>query len=361
MKRVWTKRLAMLLMCLLCLTVWAAAEEIPEETAPIAEPAEIAVIPEAEAPAEEAPVEVELAETDEPMEAVEPEAPAPEEPAEDPEEHEPVVAPEEPEAPEAPEATEAPEAVEEEPAPETDSEENIVLIPELKLDNNKKERVELSAETPNAVYSVKVSRDMTLALRAEGFPVTMKLTNQRTGEETLFKPTPEEKRAGVLEITVALRRGEYLLTIEAMEPGSEGLCLLSAAEAVDEGELIPEEELIPDEEIIPVEVALSEAETGEESLEIEDYDTPLGLDPDEIGVTLIAAYGEDASVTLTAVVTGCDPALVTVDWQYSPDGGVTVYTVEDAHGLAYAYTVNDNNRDYLWRAVVTRVGESEAE
>lgn len=60
-----------------------------------------------------------------------------------------------------------------------------------------------------------------------------------------------------------------------------------------------------------------------------------------------------AEVTLTATVIGCDPSQVTIEWQYSPDGGTTVIAVEDAHSFEYHYTVDRTNKHYLWRAVIT--------
>ncbi len=64
-----------------------------------------------------------------------------------------------------------------------------------------------------------------------------------------------------------------------------------------------------------------------------------------------AAVGDE--ITLTAEILGCDPSQVTIEWQYSPDGGLTVVTVEDANDFEYRYTVDRTNMYYVWRAVVT--------
>ena len=60
-------------------------------------------------------------------------------------------------------------------------------------------------------------------------------------------------------------------------------------------------------------------------------------------------------VTLTAVLQGCDPEQVVIRWEYSPDGGETICMVPEATGTVYCYEVNQENKDYLWRAVVTTV------
>ena len=43
-----------------------------------------------------------------------------------------------------------------------------------------------------------------------------------------------------------------------------------------------------------------------------------------------------------------------VTWEYSPDGGRTVFTAEGEHGRTLVYTYSEETRDYIWRVKVDR-------
>ena len=131
--------------------------------------------------------------------------------------------------------------------------------------------------------------------------------------------------------------------IPGEEPAEE-----SAEEPIDE----PKKELTGAEE--PAE------ETGEESAEeqaglTEESEPETEAEP--LAVTISAFYeGElryGSTVTLTAVLSVDDPEAV-VTWEYSPDGGHTVFAVEDEYGSTLTYTYSEDTRNYSWRAVVNR-------
>ncbi len=117
--------------------------------------------------------------------------------------------------------------------------------------------------------------------------------------------------------------------------------------------------------------AAAEAENpdaGEEAeaVEIADGTVPTERDESPIRVTVTASLdAEDtaesgATVILRAEVQGCDPEDVRIQWQYSPDGGETVFTVPDADGMEYRFQVDEQNILYVWRAVATRAEAPEA-
>ena len=145
--------------------------------------------------------------------------------------------------------------------------------------------------------------------------------------------------------------------IPGEEPAEE-----SAEEPIDE----PKKELTgapaeePAEE--PGEESAEEPaeESGEESVEeqaglTEESEPETEAEP--LAVTISAFYeGElryGSTVTLTAVLSVDDPEAV-VTWEYSPDGGHTVFAVEDEYGSTLTYTYSEDTRNYSWRAVVNR-------
>ena len=65
-------------------------------------------------------------------------------------------------------------------------------------------------------------------------------------------------------------------------------------------------------------------------------------------------YG--SKIVLTATFSVEDPN-ATITWQYSPDGGETIYDVEGEHGKTLVYTFSEENADYSWRVAVYRSSE----
>ena len=56
-------------------------------------------------------------------------------------------------------------------------------------------------------------------------------------------------------------------------------------------------------------------------------------------------------VVLTGEVIGVDRPYA-LQWQYSPDGGETVYDVEGATELTYRYVADEASLGYVWRLSV---------
>ena len=65
------------------------------------------------------------------------------------------------------------------------------------------------------------------------------------------------------------------------------------------------------------------------------------------------ALCDGTKVTLTAVFSADDPDAV-ITWEYSPDGGRTVFTAEGEHDRTLVYTYSEETRDYIWRVKVYR-------
>ena len=78
---------------------------------------------------------------------------------------------------------------------------------------------------------------------------------------------------------------------------------------------------------------------------------------DPFAVTMSASYEgalcDGTEVTLTAVFSADDPDAV-ITWEYSPDGGRTVFTAEGEHDRTLVYTYSVETRDYIWRVKVYR-------
>ena len=69
---------------------------------------------------------------------------------------------------------------------------------------------------------------------------------------------------------------------------------------------------------------------------------------------------ENTEAVLTAVFYGfSDEDEYTIQWQYSPDGGATVYDAEDGTGPEYRYLVTEETIRYSWRVMVTLEAEEE--
>lgn len=257
---------------------------------------------------------------------------------------------------------------------------------------------EWDGETREKTLRLYVPYDMDAELRTEGLAVRLTLTRTSDGETRMFQPVQEGTDLRPVEARVRLTRGEYSLRLEKVNESDAGVCRLWITEAAPETEETPEEapaveESLPedgDDAAAPEETEEAPQadqetpEIREDGTEPEDADMPDG--PEETDETAAEdtdglasdalpddtdanATEEDVTVTVTAVcsgdevvltarVTGCDPALVTVEWQYSPDGGQTVFSVADCHDFEYRFTIGEENRAYLWRAAVTRVGEA---
>ena len=62
---------------------------------------------------------------------------------------------------------------------------------------------------------------------------------------------------------------------------------------------------------------------------------------------------EGMTVILSAQLIGFENDEYTLQWQYSPDGGVTAIDIAGANGLQYGYFLNRDNMNYLYRVVVS--------
>ncbi len=203
------------------------------------------------------------------------------------------------------------------------------------------ESIEILPETPAETEKTAGTESVEALAPAEaGEPV-----GEESVEALPEAPAEADEPAGAQSV-------ETLPETSAEEPaGTESVEVFPEAPAEDE-----ESAEAGSVEITPDAPAAAESVEGsEEEIELE----PIECEVPEIHVRVTAAMagterpGLGTEVVLTAEVTGCDPRRVNVEWQYSPDGGVTAVTVEGAHSLEYRYTVTWENQGYLWRAVVT--------
>ena len=169
-----------------------------------------------------------------------------------------------------------------------------------------------------------------------------------SAEETAGEPTgePGEEPAEELTENPAEESGEETAGEETGELG-EG--------PSDEPTEEPGEE--SGEESTEETTEESAAESAEESAEELDGDAETETEAEPFAVMISASYeGElcyGSEVTLTAVLSVDDPEAVVV-WEYSPDGGQTVFAVEDEHSSTLTYTYSEETRDYSWRVAVNR-------
>ena len=122
----------------------------------------------------------------------------------------------------------------------------------------------------------------------------------------------------------------------------------STEEPVEEAPAEPTEKPVEEAPAEPAEEPVAEAPAPE--------DTAAPAD-DPFDVVMSASFeGElcyGTTVTLTAVFSVEDPDAVIV-WEYSPDGGRTIFTVEGEHSPTLVYTYSEENKDYSWRVTVYR-------
>ena len=168
------------------------------------------------------------------------------------------------------------------------------------------------------------------------------------GEESSEEPTEESTEEPDEELTEnpAEESGEETAGEETGELGEE---------PSDEPTEEPGEE--PAEGSTEETTEESAAESAEESAEELDGDAETETEAEPFAVMISASYeGElcyGSEVTLTAVLSVDDPEAVVV-WEYSPDGGQTVFAVEDEHSSTLTYTYSEETRDYSWRVAVNR-------
>ncbi len=99
----------------------------------------------------------------------------------------------------------------------------------------------------------------------------------------------------------------------------------------------------------------AEETAGEEPVEIDEYDTPLGLQP-ERSIELTAAWANDeacfgGTVIFEAHLQGYEGLTYSVVWQHSTDGAEWE-TVEGADGTTLDVVVTEENVDDCWRVEV---------
>ncbi len=115
-------------------------------------------------------------------------------------------------------------------------------------------------------------------------------------------------------------------------------------------QLIPEE--AQDAETEPA----AEAEAGGSEADPTDVQSiPEALERVEVNVT--ASFEGELHYGSEIVLTADVDALAEnydIIWQYSPDGGLTICTVENASELTYSFVLSRENAHYSWRAVLTR-------
>ena len=137
---------------------------------------------------------------------------------------------------------------------------------------------------------------------------------------------------------------------------------LPAPSAEPEAEASTEFTEAPEEVILDEIPEVLAAEDPAGSAEAPEPEAPMSEnaregEDDPFAVTMSASYEgalcDGTEVTLTAVFSADDPDAVII-WEYSPDGGRTVFTAEGEHDRTLVYTYSEETRDYIWRVKVYR-------
>ena len=68
---------------------------------------------------------------------------------------------------------------------------------------------------------------------------------------------------------------------------------------------------------------------------------------------------DGTEVTLTAQLEGFENDQYVIQWQYTPDGGTTVFDADGANEENYTFFLNEQNVGYMWRIRVTLLNASE--
>ena len=186
--------------------------------------------------------------------------------------------------------------------------------------------------------------------------------------EILAEPDNDVDNDLEIEITIDIlseseMEDEATAAPESETEASDDFEAAVPAEPADESEPdVPTEPTVDPEQAATDEPAdTSEPEPTAD--ELPDEVTPQNDDGAEVEaesftVTVSSSHEGDlhdgSTVMLTATLSIDVPNAV-ITWEYSPDGGETVFTVEGEHGNTLVYTYSEDNKDYSWRAVVRRM------
>ena len=162
----------------------------------------------------------------------------------------------------------------------------------------------------------------------------------------------EEAYRYYMSLETEAEKEEYLLSLT--DTDREVLMRYICEKEAEAASLAAQEaaEEVPDTDVTEDEIP---DETGEAFVEIDDYETPLGLVQ---GVTVWhenlseGAIGIGSLVRFNSELQGMDPDAVSYQWQISADGE-TWTDIADANGSTYTVTVDMDNAAANWRVLVS--------
>ena len=338
----------------------------------------------AEAPAAEEPAAAEPA-------AEEPEAPAAEEPAEKQAAEEP--ASEEPEANKQAEEAAAEKPAEKEPAATAAAEEPTVGEPEevkaseetapaftgtlsttgcKVAETGSEAYVEAIVSGANMGYSVYWEQEFPELLELQGPEAVWKRIENADGEQYRFT-VAQTSGSYSLRAVLCAEDGTILTSnvavevqepVSAEQPEEEAKAEEPAGEDAGSEELT-EDELISEEqtgERLAEEELTEEDPTGEElvdeaadEIEIEDYETPLGLPQEnsepEMKVSIFSSCSGN-TVSLIGEVEGLDGHEIRYQWECDKHDGAGFQDVSGANESVYSFKASSENLKWQWRLSV---------
>lgn len=176
-------------------------------------------------------------------------------------------------------------------------------------------------------------------------------TVEPTAEPTV-EPTEEPDLTGLRQIILVLNEGEDSLALyAAADANSEVLAHIAAGEILYVQNIEAEWSYAVYGDFAGFvrtdKIALfNETATPEEEEIIRTVKLTSNVSGDE---TVYAG----TEIMLSAQLTGFDDLEYKLQWQYTPDNGVSVYDVPGANDAQYTFIIDESNAYYLWRVSVT--------
>lgn len=281
-----------------------------------------------------------------------------------------------------------------EPAEESPAAENAGAAGEMAVQWDGTLRVGIACEVSlrdRKLYCLTLTQMSDLLLEVSGVPVKVTVTALHGAWTRAWQSeAAEEPGLFLIRETMSLKKGEYSVAVEPLQDGRQGSVTLRFSDAVGydagtplesgeaqnaaaestaetQSEIDPHavtetaeaaDEIPETADAVPADSVSEEA--GEENpagfMSGEAEETFTDSAPAEpLIVRVTVSCGESiqpgATVVLTAVVS--DPDYQgTIRWQYSADGGETVCELEGVEGAEYAFTLNEENLTYWWRAYI---------
>lgn len=206
---------------------------------------------------------------------------------------------------------------------------------------------------PTVQYRATPEPEATEVPEATAEPEVTAVPEKPAATEEPAAEATEEIAVELRQIVVVLTEGETELALHAAaDAASEVVALIPAGEILYVADIAAEWSYAIYGEfegyVLTSKIALynDQNTTPEEEEIIRTIKVSSNID----GQSVVYAGTE---IILTAALTGFEDDEYTVQWQYSPDGGTSIYDVEGGNELQHAFIINDENADWLWKICIT--------